>query len=449
MNSHIKQFTDNQSVRAEISELRRLVEGKSFSDVLDDDGNQYVDLVLQGGGMLGIALVGYTYALERAGLRFRSIAGTSAGAINAILVASLGAPCETKSERMLGYLADLKIDQFLDGNQSSVALSRALVDGVGKVRFAWLGYWAYQCALKDKHGLHPGDRFLGWIRDILRASGISSYRDLHRRMGVVPHGLQPRPGRDLEEHRYGPRMEKLFPGRLAIVAVDVATKTKFVFPKMSLLVFDKPEEVDPAWFVRASMSIPGFFEPVRVERLGERDPNPPHHVRLSPELQGAWRKHAGLERLDPDFTHHVFVDGGVISNFPIAEFHANDRVPLMPTFGAKLGPTRNGEPLDSFGAFGHATFNAARQSLDFDFLHRNPDYKQLIAIIDTSDHHWLDFELTTEGKVDLFQRGVRAAKHFLQDFDWTRYKETRAELAKAECGITPEADSDDRDHVHI
>ena len=53
-------------------------------------GNQYVDLVMEGGGVLGIALVGYTYVLEQAGLRFLGIAGTSAGAINAAYFA--GAP---------------------------------------------------------------------------------------------------------------------------------------------------------------------------------------------------------------------------------------------------------------------------------------------------------------------------------------------------------------------
>jgi NTE family protein len=30
------------------------------SDVTDEQGNQYVDLVQEGGGVLGIALVGYT-----------------------------------------------------------------------------------------------------------------------------------------------------------------------------------------------------------------------------------------------------------------------------------------------------------------------------------------------------------------------------------------------------
>jgi predicted acylesterase/phospholipase RssA len=41
-----------------------------------------------GGGLLGIAHVGFVCILEKAGVRFRGIGGTSAGAINAIIIAA-------------------------------------------------------------------------------------------------------------------------------------------------------------------------------------------------------------------------------------------------------------------------------------------------------------------------------------------------------------------------
>src|SRR5207245_8698410 len=53
-----------------------------ISDVLDDEGHQYVNLVQKGGGVLGVALVGYTYILEQMNIRFMRITVTSAGAIN-------------------------------------------------------------------------------------------------------------------------------------------------------------------------------------------------------------------------------------------------------------------------------------------------------------------------------------------------------------------------------
>src|ERR1700737_3301754 len=51
-----------------------------ISDVLDGDDQQYVHLVQKGGGVLGVALVGYTYMLEMMGIRFLRLADTSAGA---------------------------------------------------------------------------------------------------------------------------------------------------------------------------------------------------------------------------------------------------------------------------------------------------------------------------------------------------------------------------------
>lgn len=38
--------------------------------------------VMEGGSVLGIALTGYTYVLQQAGIRFLGIGGTSAGSIN-------------------------------------------------------------------------------------------------------------------------------------------------------------------------------------------------------------------------------------------------------------------------------------------------------------------------------------------------------------------------------
>lgn len=49
-------FTNNSSI---LSILNDIPKGKRYSDIEDSNGNQYVDLVQEGGGVLGIALVGY------------------------------------------------------------------------------------------------------------------------------------------------------------------------------------------------------------------------------------------------------------------------------------------------------------------------------------------------------------------------------------------------------
>ena len=92
--------SDPQVVRLLEALERRWADKPPVSDISDGDGRQYVDLVMQGGGTLGIALVGYAYALERVGIRFKSIGGTSAGAITATLLAALADPAQAKSEAL-------------------------------------------------------------------------------------------------------------------------------------------------------------------------------------------------------------------------------------------------------------------------------------------------------------------------------------------------------------
>ena len=58
-------FVNQPEFQQLLKETEKL-KGKIFSDIIDDQGNQYVDLVQEGGGVLGIALVGYTYILESA-----------------------------------------------------------------------------------------------------------------------------------------------------------------------------------------------------------------------------------------------------------------------------------------------------------------------------------------------------------------------------------------------
>ena len=64
--------------------------GLQLSNIRDAAGNQYVDLVMEGGGTLGVALVGYLYILEQLDIRFLQLAGTSAGSIVAMLLAGGG-----------------------------------------------------------------------------------------------------------------------------------------------------------------------------------------------------------------------------------------------------------------------------------------------------------------------------------------------------------------------
>lgn len=76
--------------------------------------------------MLGIGLLGYTYILELAGIRFVGLGGTSAGAINTMLIAAKRTrPDEPCSLQLLETLASADFPSFLDGPELTDAQANA------------------------------------------------------------------------------------------------------------------------------------------------------------------------------------------------------------------------------------------------------------------------------------------------------------------------------------
>ena len=401
---HTEDFTQANEVQQLLGRLRSTCEGKQFSDVIDDQGNQYADLVMEGGGVLGVALVGYTYVLEEMGLRFLRVGGTSAGSINAVLVAGLGTPQERKSEKIVRELANVDFWSFVDGGRAARAFVQTLVRHPSFLGLGFRGLWVLRTVLKQL-GLNPGEAFYDWLSGLLSGDGVRSTRDLRERMAQLPTGLRTRDGEELGPERANPH--------LALVAADVSTQTKVEFPNMAPLYWGDSDSVNPAMYVRASMSIPGFFYPLRVAKVPQGD-----------EARARWQTLAKYGEEPPEAC--TFVDGGIMSNFPIDLFHVPDKVPAAPTFGAKLGPDkRRSAEIDSAQRLGAAVFSSASHTLDYDFIKRNPDYEKLVAYIDTGKHGWLDFDMGKEDKVDLFIRGARKAAEFLTTFEWEEYKKIR------------------------
>ncbi len=108
---------DNLSLKEKINkngeiDIKWISDATVIEKTLDKQGNvvekqrPVIDLVQQGGGMWGIALLGYCYIMEKVGIRFYSHGGTSAGAINALFLASISSEIykespvlKTKDER--------------------------------------------------------------------------------------------------------------------------------------------------------------------------------------------------------------------------------------------------------------------------------------------------------------------------------------------------------------
>lgn len=405
-----KDFTEQPGMPQILARAEALKKsGKAFSDITDAEGHQYVDLVQEGGGMLGIALVGYTYVLEQANIRFFSLAGTSAGAINTLLMASLGSLPDSKSAKTLDLLVNKNMFDFVDGEPGIKKLLQGFIDGKPKW---WLWMQATSQVRKiiglvnKELGINPGQDFEQWIIDNMAKNGIKTTKDLLDFRTHIP-ALKCRDGRSTSD---------LQP-RLVMIASDITTQTKVQFPEMAPLYWDNHASVRPSIYVRASMSVPLFFYPVIVEELPK-----------GADAKARWADMVSYEGEIPPKV--AFVDGGLLSNFPINVFHNDKVVPRLPTFGVRLSSYRNEfNKTENFFQFAGAMIGTMRHIFDFDFFLRHPDYKNIICSIDAdSQYNWLDFNMPDDKKKSLFLLGATKAIDFLEKYNWEEYKEIRKKL---------------------
>jgi NTE family protein len=173
-----------------------------------------IDGVFSGGGIKGLAMIGAYKAIEEKGLRFKRLAGTSAGAIIAGFIAA-----GYKSDNLLNIMDEIDLTDLLDKNP--------LLSSLPFVR--WLKvYW--------KLGLYKGDALEEWLEEKLRVRGIYTFADLA-------------------------------PGALRVIASDLSNGRLMVLPD-DLEKYGIPKETFPvARAIRMSASLPYFFEPVRLKSL--------------------------------------------------------------------------------------------------------------------------------------------------------------------------------------
>ena len=304
-----------------------------------------VDGVFEGGGVKGIGLVGAVSVIEAAGYEFVNLAGTSAGAIVATLLAA-------------GYSA-AELKQTINGIDFSTFKDPDLI-----------GRIPYVGALIDEiinKGLYKGDVFLKLMRDLLAKKGIHTFRDL----------IQPEFADD-ERYRF----------KVRVVASDISRGRMLVLPQDVRDYGIAPEDLEVALAVRMSMSIPFFFEPVKLK--------------------------------DSDI-----VDGGLLSNFPV-ELFDSDGPPAWPTFGFKLVLSGQADPSKMVqhpisGPISElaALFFTAIEAHDAYYLSNDKFVRTIM--IDTLDVGTTDFNLTPDQKEALYRSGVSAAKTFLAHWDFQKY----------------------------
>ena len=319
------------------------------------------DLVLEGAGVKGVGLVGAVSTLAEAGYHFPRVAGTSAGAVVGAYVVALqhaGEPLSRLEDiaRSLNY-AKMR-DRGVLGRAAG-PLSR-VVDGL---------------SLAFDGGVFEGDYLRSWVKGALADLGVRTFGDLR----------QDDPGSSLpEDLRYS----------LLVTASDVSRKRFVRLPWDYRLYGLDPDEQEVADAVRASASIPFFFEPVTLRSHGPDGPQV-----------------------------STLVDGGVLSNFPVAVFDRTDgRPPRWPTFGVRLLPDLPAGLGDLVPFYGLPMFPAVRLleqvvattlvGRDQTHLER-PGVRERTMTVDTKGTAITDFGIGLVERRQLIERGGQTAREFL------------------------------------
>lgn len=304
------------------------------------------DLVLEGGGVKGLGLVGAVLELMGAGYTFPRVAGTSAGSIVAAFLAA-GAT----ADQLTAIMGRLDYSRVPD---------RGGVLGVST-----------SYGLARRSGVHPGNYIHGFVRDELEQLGVRTFADLERTLVVTATDVTR--------------------GRLLHLPWDYQRSLNR--PPGDQLVADA---------VRASLSIPLFFEPVTI-----RD-----------GVTGEAR---------------TLVDGGVLSNFPIAIFDRTDgKPPERPTFGVKVIPDQPDVDALFFPGLALPQFVPPLRLLgrvlttailghDQTYLDR-PCVRRRVIEVETHEVGIVQFDADARTRAKLVANGERKAREFLATWDWKAYR---------------------------
>jgi len=317
------------------------------------------DLVLEGGGVKGIGLVGAYTTLTEAGYSFHRIAGTSAGAIVGSLIAAGMDP-----SKLTQVMREVDYGRFED---------KGFVDHLGMV--------GKGLSLLFEKGIYEGNYLREFLNAQLKPLGVETFADLRI----------DDPGSSLPSERAY---------RLVVMVSDV-TRARLVRLPWDYAQYGLDPDAQPvADAVRASMSIPFFYEPLRF-------------TSLDPE---------GKEEIS------YMVDGGMLSNFPIEVFDRSDgKPPRWPTFGIKLSAKPDAAQREKYDV--HGTFSLARAMLGtmtgfHDQIHiDDPATLARTMFVDTFGVRATAFDIDETLQDMLYRSGRRTAKTFLDGWDFDRYVE--------------------------
>ena len=333
----------------------------------------HADAIFEGGGVRGVALLGALRCCEDLGIRWKKLAGTSAGSLTAALLAANFAIDELEeilSTIDYGRILSEKTSPFIFNGDPSDDLQAPLL-------------MIASLMLTGQLGQYSSDPLRDWMANTLRLRNIKTFADIkfsdpERELKVVVSNIS--------------RSEMLvLPDDINPDLHQLTTEQKEerhgILEQYNIAHF---EDFKLAEAVRLSSSIPLFFKP---EKLGES----------------------------------YILDGGLLSNFPLwiydrPSFNYAVR-PRWPTFGFRLidrtiTPPKINNTLDLFTASLRAMANAR------DRYHLRKGDQGRVINVDVTDAKvtTTEFSLSARKKVMLYRIGYERTKDFfLNQWNWNQH----------------------------
>lgn len=312
--------------------------------------------VFEGGGIKGIAFAGAITELEKAGYTFEHVVGTSAGAIAAVLLAA-------------GYT----------GSEISAELSKVDFELFStKSKFGILG--SVFNFVKD-YGVYSSTYFLEWLEGLLKKKGKNVFGDF------LTDNTD-------EKNRY----------KCQMIASDITDQNMLILPRDLKQFGLEPNDYPVASAVQMSMSIPFYYEPIKLT--------------------------------DANGKVHFIVDGGILSNYPLWVLDSDDASVQTPTFGFKFldkneCQRRGFEHIDNVAEYSQSVLSTIMDAHDnyYDATSK-ADFARTIfistAIKKQNEKYRVkatDFNLNDEEKAQLYNNGKIAVQRFLNTWTYSKWRE--------------------------
>jgi NTE family protein len=317
------------------------------------NSTKFADAVFEGGGIKGIGLVGALKIFENDGYSWKDVCGTSAGSIVAALVA-VGYSAEEIKKLML-QLDYTKIGDKSQFNIPIISNSFNILFKKGIFKCNYLKNWIDE-ALSNKLKLANGKKVT--FGDLIDS----------KETGIL-----------IKDNKYKRKY------KLHIIATDISNGKMLILPEDIAEYGINPDELEVSLAIRMSISIPYFFQPVNLNNVNTNKKS-------------------------------LIVDGGVLSNYPVWLFDANN-VPRWPTIGFKLGGNKEirEHKITNILNFTSSIIETMLEAQD-DIHIKDMDYLRTVKI-NTLDIKTTDFNVSNKKIMDLYNSGEACAREFLKDWD--------------------------------